>query len=133
MIDNIFVFAGEGASWGSVPTSERGMVLDNNIVIGLDDPEYIKLSDDPVFASPGDGGSEIDMHDPDRLKGFRLCKGSPAIDAGSSKATTRPRPISGAKEITKRQHRGRWWPLGLSAATNHLKVIRKCSRTIETY
>jgi len=39
LVDNIFVFAGEGASWGSAPTKERGMVLDNNIVVGLEDPE----------------------------------------------------------------------------------------------
>ncbi|MEE4217823.1 MAG: hypothetical protein V2I48_09450 [Xanthomonadales bacterium] len=82
LIDNIFVFAGEGANWGSLPTAERGMVFENNIVVGLDDPEYIQLSGDPLFVAPGTGGTEIDMSDPDRLQGYRLCKGSPALDRG---------------------------------------------------
>jgi len=82
LVDNIFVFAGEGASWGSVPTAERGMVFENNIVIGLDDPNYIRLTDDPRLVVPGDGGTEIDMADPQRLSGYKLCAGSPAIGAG---------------------------------------------------
>lgn len=82
LVDNIFVFAGEGAGWGSEPTEERGMVLDNNIVIGLEDPEYIGLAEDPLLVAPGTGGTEIDMTDPERLKGYILCKGSPAIGTG---------------------------------------------------
>jgi hypothetical protein len=82
LVDNIFVFAGEGASWGSVPTTERGMVLENNIVIGLEDPKYIKLTADPLLVAPGTGGTEIDMTDPERLNGYKLCSGSPAISTG---------------------------------------------------
>jgi len=82
LVDNIFVFAGEGASWGSVPTRERGMVLENNIVIGLENPEYIKLTDDPVLVAPGTDATEIDMTDPQRLSGYKLCNGSPAIGTG---------------------------------------------------
>ena len=82
VVDNIFVFAGEGASWGSVPTAERGMVFENNIVVGLDDPNYINMTDDPLFVAPGTGGTEIDMTVPERLKGYKLCDGSPAIGAG---------------------------------------------------
>jgi hypothetical protein len=82
LVDNIFVFAGEGANWGSVPTAERGMVLDNNIVVGLDDPEYIQLSDDPLFVAPGTEETGIDMKDPESLGGYRLCLGSPAIGTG---------------------------------------------------
>jgi len=82
LVDNIFVFAGEGASWGSVPTAERGMVFENNIVIGLEDPDYIKLAADPLFVAPGTVETEIDMTDPERLKGYILCKGSPAIGTG---------------------------------------------------
>ena len=81
-IDNIFVFAGSGASWGSVPTAERGNIFENNIVIGLDDPNYIDLTDDPRLAAPGTGGTGIDMNDPGRLSGYKLCLGSPAIRAG---------------------------------------------------
>ena len=81
-VDNIFVFAGEGATWGSLPTEERGNIFENNLVVGLEDPDYITLTDDPLLVSPGAGGTEIDMKDPDRLDGFRLCAGSPAIGAG---------------------------------------------------
>ena len=82
VVDNIFVFAGDGASWGSVPTAERGMVFENNIVIGLEDPKYIDLTADPLISSPGDGGSEIDMANPQRLSGYKLCNDSPAIGTG---------------------------------------------------
>ena len=58
------------------------MVLENNIVVGLEDPEYNQLTADPMLVTPGRGGTEIDMSDPDRLPGFRLCRGSPAIGAG---------------------------------------------------
>jgi hypothetical protein len=82
LVDNIFIFAGEGASWGSVPTKERGMVFENNIVVGLEDPDYIQLTADPLLVAPGSGGSEIDMTDPERLSGYKLCQGSPALGSG---------------------------------------------------
>jgi hypothetical protein len=82
LVDNIFVFAGENATWGSVPTAERGMVLDNNIVIGLDEENHGQLTDDPLLVAPGLETTEIDMRDPERLGGYRLCAGSPAIGAG---------------------------------------------------
>jgi hypothetical protein len=82
LVDNIFVFAGEGAGWGSVPTTERGMVFENNIVVGLEDPEYIKLTADPLLAAPGTDDMGINMTDRARLSGYRLCKGSPAIGTG---------------------------------------------------
>ena len=82
LVDNIFVFGGEGASWGSVPSKERGMVFENNIVVGLIDPQYISLTADPVFVAPGTESTEIDMTDPKRLSGYKLCKGSAAIGTG---------------------------------------------------
>ena len=81
-VDNIFVFAGDGASWGSVPSAERGNVFENNIVIGLEDPSYIEMREDPLLVAPGTGGTDIDMTDPHRLGGYRLCLGSPAIRKG---------------------------------------------------
>jgi hypothetical protein len=83
IVDNIFVFAGEGATWGSDPSAERGNVFENNIVIGLEDPNYIDLTADPLLRAPGDGGTEIDMTDPNRLAGYKLCLGSPALGAGT--------------------------------------------------
>jgi hypothetical protein len=81
-VDNVFVFAGGGARWGSEPSAERGNIFENNVVVGLEDPNYIKLTDDPLFVAPGSGGTEIDMTDPDRLGGYRLCLGSVAIGKG---------------------------------------------------
>jgi hypothetical protein len=37
-----------------------------------------------LFVNPGTGGFKIDMTDPDRLAGYRLKPGSPAITAGKS-------------------------------------------------
>ncbi len=82
LVDNIFVFAGEGASWGSVPTAERGMVFENNIVVGLKDPDYISLTADPLFVAAGAEDTEIDMTDPERLNSYKLCNGSAAIGTG---------------------------------------------------
>jgi hypothetical protein len=83
IVDNIFVFAGEGASWGSEPSAERGNVFENNIVVGLIDPNYIDLTADPLLVAPGDGGTEIDMTDPNRPSNFKLCVGSPALGTGT--------------------------------------------------
>ena len=80
--DNIIVFAGDGATWGSEPTAERGNIFENNIVIGLDDPAYIDMTEDPRLVAPGSGETEIDMTDPQRLRGYALCKGSPALGSG---------------------------------------------------
>jgi len=99
LVDNVFVFTGEGASWGSVPTAERGMVFENNIVIGLEDPDYIKLTADPLFVAPGTEDTEIDMSDPQRLKGYSLCQGSPAIGAGRDGDNTAMADFQGS-EIT---------------------------------
>ena len=83
LIDNIFVFAGQGAEWGSVPTAERGMVFENNIVVGLEDPDYIQLTRDPQLVAAGQEPAEIDMKDLEDLAGYRLCKDSPAIGKGT--------------------------------------------------
>jgi hypothetical protein len=81
-IDNVFIFAAGGARWGSEPTSERGNVFQNNIVIGLEGPNYGSLTADPLLVAPGSGGTEIDMNDPQRLKGYKLRLGSVAIGKG---------------------------------------------------
>jgi hypothetical protein len=87
------------------------MVFENNIVVGLEDPEYIKLTADPLLAAPGTDETGINMTDPARLSGYRLCKGSPAVGTGREgdnealadfwgKATMKPWPISGARQST---------------------------------
>ena len=82
IVDNVFVFAAGGAIWGSEPTSERGNVFENNIVIGLEGPNYSNLTAAPLFMDPGNSGTEIDMADPQRLNGYKLCLGSIAIGMG---------------------------------------------------
>ncbi|NNL46774.1 MAG: right-handed parallel beta-helix repeat-containing protein [Acidimicrobiia bacterium] len=82
IVDNIFVFAGKGATWGSEPTAERGNVFENNIVIGLEDPAYIKMTEDPLLVAPGEDDTDVDLTDRSGLNGYRLCRGSPAIGAG---------------------------------------------------
>lgn len=81
-IDNIFIFAAGGASWGSEPTPERGNVFENNIVIGLDELGEYGIAVDPQLSDPGAGGTRIDMTAKDRLAGYKLCRGSPLIGAG---------------------------------------------------
>lgn len=83
IVDNIFVFAGGGASWGSEPSADRGNVFKNNIVIGLTDPNYIDLTADPLLVAPGEDATEIDMTDSSRLDNYKLCLGSPALANGS--------------------------------------------------
>lgn len=81
-VDNIFMFAAGGATWGSEPTTELGNEFDNNLVFGLDEPGYQGPAGDPLFVSPGTTGTDIDMNDPDRFAGYTLCEGSPALGAG---------------------------------------------------
>jgi hypothetical protein len=83
-VDNIFVFAAGGATWGFEPTAELGNVFDNNLVFGLDEAGYTGPAGDPSLAAPGTGGTYIDMSDPGRLAGYKLCIGSPAIGAGQN-------------------------------------------------
>lgn len=88
IVDNVFVFAGEGATWGSEPTPERGNVFENNIVIGLEDSTYIEMTADPLLVAPGIDDTYVDWSDPARLSGYRLCTGSPAIGAGTDDDNT---------------------------------------------
>ena len=83
-IDNIFVFAAGGATWGSEATAGRGNVFSNNIVIGLEEASYDGMTGDPLLAAPGIGGTDIDMSSSQILQGYKLCLGSPAIDVGRS-------------------------------------------------
>jgi len=81
-VDNIFVFAAGGASWGAEPTAELGNFFENNFVFGLDEATLAGPTGDPLLVAPGTGGTGIDMSDPDRLAGHKLCTGSPAVGAG---------------------------------------------------
>ena len=86
-MDNIFVFAAGGATWGAEPTTDLGNFFENNLVLGLDEVSYTGPAGDPLLAAPGTGGTGIDMADPGRLAGYKLCIGSPAIGAGQDAAS----------------------------------------------
>lgn len=77
--NNIFYFEDE-AQWGFEP--DESCSFTNNLFYGVSEKGDNAISADPLFENPGSGGTDIDMHDPKRLNGYRLKTGSPAIDAG---------------------------------------------------
>ena len=54
-VDNLFIFAAGGATWGAEPKPELGNIFDNNLVFGLDEDSYSDTIDDPLRA-----GSDAD-------------------------------------------------------------------------
>jgi len=81
-VDNIFMFAAGEATRGAEPTVELGNAFDNNLIFGLAEADYQGPTGDPLLAAPGTTGANIDMTDPDRFSGYRLCSGSPALGSG---------------------------------------------------
>ena len=79
--DNIFIFGGN-AEWGSEPTTERGNIFENNVVIGMNELGDYGLVLDPRFSNPGEEPTDIDMTVKERLAGYKLCRGSPLIGSG---------------------------------------------------
>ena len=56
--------------------------LSNNLFFNVSPLGSNAITVDPLFVQPGFSGKEIDMHDPERLAGYRLQENSPCIDAG---------------------------------------------------
>jgi hypothetical protein len=77
--NNIWYFEGEGKI-GQEPGNST--VFRENLFYNVEPPGGTYLTDDPLFVNPGAGGTDIDMTAPDRLVGYELRTGSPAIDAG---------------------------------------------------
>lgn len=77
--NNIFYFE-EKAGWGFEP--DQTCVFENNLYYNLSSRGTNAISADPLFVNPGTCGTDIDMTDPDRLSGYRLKEGSPAINTG---------------------------------------------------
>lgn len=77
--NNIFYFEDE-AEWGFTP--DNTCTLDNNLFYNVSPKGTNAITSDPLFENPGTGGFKIDMTDPDRLAGYRLKSGSPAIKTG---------------------------------------------------
>lgn len=66
--------------WGFEP--DETCVFENNLYYNLSPKGVNALTADPMFVNPGKGGTDIDMTDRDRLKGYRLKNGSPAKGSG---------------------------------------------------
>ena len=77
--NNIFYFEDQ-AEWGIQP--DATCVFENNLFFNVSPKGENTLTADPLFVDPGSGGTDIDMKDPNRLSGYKLKEGSPAIDGG---------------------------------------------------
>lgn len=77
--NNIFYFEDE-AEWGFDP--DATCFFGNNLYFNLNLKGENALTKDPWFVDPGKGGTNIDMKDPNRLAGYRLKEGSPAMKSG---------------------------------------------------
>ena len=77
--NNIFYFE-EKAEWGFEP--DQTCVFENNLFHNVSPRGTNALTADPLFIDPGNGGTNIDMKDTNRLSGYKLRQGSPAINYG---------------------------------------------------
>jgi hypothetical protein len=77
--NNIFYFE-DKAEWGFEP--DQSCVFENNLYYNVIPKGNNALTGDPLFVNPGNGGTNIDMTDPNRLAGYRLKESSPAINTG---------------------------------------------------
>ncbi|MCK5279977.1 MAG: hypothetical protein KAK04_15585, partial [Cyclobacteriaceae bacterium] len=77
--NNIFCFE-EAATWGFEP--DNTCIFENNLYYNLSPKGAIAITGLPFFVNPEAGGVNIDMHDPERLSGYRLQDNSPALNAG---------------------------------------------------
>jgi hypothetical protein len=77
--NNIFCFE-EKANWGFEPG--QTCVIENNLYYNVSAKGTNAVVADPLFVDPGEGGTNIDMKDPNRLSGYKLKSGSPAINSG---------------------------------------------------
>jgi hypothetical protein len=79
--NNIFYFE-EEAEWGFEPDSTCN--FENNLFFNVEPKGENAIVGDPLFVNPDSGGTNIDMTAPNRLSGYKLKGGSPAIGAGKS-------------------------------------------------
>jgi len=77
--NNIFYFE-DKAEWGFEP--DNTCVFENNLYYNVSLRGTNAVTADPLFVNPGTGGTDIDMTDPNRLSGYKLKNGSPAISKG---------------------------------------------------
>jgi hypothetical protein len=78
--NNIFFFE-DKAEWGFEP--DNTCIFENNLFYNVTAKGKNAIHTDPLFVNPGTGGTDIDMHDPERLSGYRLKENSPCLGAGA--------------------------------------------------
>ena len=77
--NNIFYFEDQ-AEWGFEP--ENSCIFENNLFYNVSPKGENTITADPMFIDPGTGGTNIDMHDPERLSGYGLKDESPCRGKG---------------------------------------------------
>jgi hypothetical protein len=77
--NNIFYFE-DAAEWGFEPDSS--CVFEDNLYYNISAKGENAIVGNPLFTNPGTGGTNIDMSDPERLVGYKLKVGSPAVNKG---------------------------------------------------
>ncbi|WP_372650763.1 right-handed parallel beta-helix repeat-containing protein, partial [Draconibacterium sp.] len=95
--NNIFCFE-EKAEWGFEP--DETCVFENNLFVNVGPKGEAAINKNPQFVNPGSGKTDIDMKDPNRLSGYRLKEGSPAIQTGKELEN------NGGKDFSGRQISG---------------------------
>lgn len=84
--NNLIVSRSDDATYQFNLAEDRGYSRDirNNLFFGVEPPEYGEdhMTGDPRLMGAGQGGSQINFRDPNRLAGYRIRKDSAARDAG---------------------------------------------------
>lgn len=84
--NNLIVSRSQEARYQFNLKEDRDYVRDirNNLFFGVEPPEFghDHITGDPMLLGAGQGGSQIDFTDPDRLEGYRIRRTSAAKDAG---------------------------------------------------
>jgi len=77
--NNIFYFE-EPAEWGFEP--DETCEFNNNLFFNVEPKGENAIVKNPLFVDPGKAGTDIDMKNPEALKGLKLQNNSPCINAG---------------------------------------------------
>jgi len=95
--NNIFYFEGEG-KWGKKKKGSN-LKFANNLYYGIDPhpSESNPIQGKPRFYDEGKAGTDIDLKAMDALGGYRIRRGSPALDAGKVIKDNGGRDILGSK------------------------------------
>jgi hypothetical protein len=84
--NNLIISRSKDAGYEFNLREDRGYTRDirNNLFFGVEPPEYGEnhIVGDPRLIGAGQGGSQIDFKDPNRLSGYRIRADSAARDAG---------------------------------------------------